>query len=205
VLAVIATLVAVSVLLPIAGTAAAVAILGALRAADLTSTWLGRRQSRPGRAAGAAAAVAFAPVAVLRSLLHLLAVLPLALLFAAGAGGVALLATPDPARAGGYAAGAFVACYGLGPGSGRSRKPLRKFFGAVTGTAPSAVVAFIGMTALALGTVAAAASLPPYVWPAIHLSHYLDNLPLVRGIRDLPKLFGQWRASVAPLTRWLGL
>jgi hypothetical protein len=205
VLAVVATAIAASILLPIAGTAAALALLVILRATDTTSTWLGRRRARPGRgAAGAAAAIAFAPVAVLRSLLNLVVKLPLALLFAATAAAVTLLATPDGSRAGGFAAGALVACYGLGPGSARCRRPLSKFFGAVTGTAPSTIVAFIGMTALAVGAVAAAISVPPYVWPAIHLSQYVDHLPLVRTLTSLPSEFDRWRVRVSPFTKWLG-
>jgi hypothetical protein len=195
----------VSILLPIAGTAAALALLVVLRATDLTSTWLTRRRARPGRAvAGVAAAIAFAPVAVLRSLLNLLVKLPLALLCAATAAAATLLATPDGSRAGAYAAGALVACYGLGPGSARCRRPLSKFFGAVTGGAPSTVVAFIGMTALAVGTVAAAISVPSYIWPAIHLSQYADHLPVVRTLTSLPSEFDRWRARLNPLTKWMG-
>jgi hypothetical protein len=199
------TLIAVSVLLPIAGTAAALILLVGLRSADLTSTWLTGRQSKGGRTVGAAAAIAFLPVAVLRSLLNLILKLPLALLFAAAAAAISLLAVPNATRAGGWAAGALVACYGLGPGSARCRKPLSKFFGAVTRSAPSAVVAFIGMTALAVGTVAAAISVPPYIWPVIHLSHYWDQIPLVRFLTGLPDEFAKWRVRLGPVTKWLGL
>jgi Protein kinase domain len=205
VLAVMATAIAVSILLPIAGTAAALALLVGLRTVDLTSSWLAGRRSRAGRTVGVAAAVAFVPVAVLRSLLNLILKLPLALLFAATAAAVSLLAVPNASRAGGYAAGALVACYGLGPGSARCRRPLSKFFGAVTGSAPSAVVAFIGMTALAVGTVAAAISVPPYIWPVIHLSHFVQHLPLVRTLTGLPSDFTQWRVRLGPVTKWLGL
>jgi Protein kinase domain len=205
VLAVMATAIAVSILLPIAGTAAALALLVGLRSADLTSSWRAGRRGRAGRPGGVAAAIAFVPVAVLRSLLNLIVKLPLALLFAATAAAISLLAAADATRAGGYAAGALVACYGLGPGSARCRRPLSKFFGAVTGSAPSAVVAFIGITALAVGTVAAAISVPPYVWPAIHLSQFVQHLPLVRTLTGLPNEFTRWRIRLGPITRWLGL
>src|SRR6202042_1702087 len=100
---------------------------------------------------------------------------PLALLFAAIAAAASLLATPSAIRAAGWAAGAAVAGYSIGPGAARGRRSGGKFFGAVTGSAPAAVVAFIGMTALAAGAVAAAISVLPYVWPAIHLSQYADH------------------------------
>jgi hypothetical protein len=205
VLAVMATVIAVSILLPIAGTAAALALLVGLRSADLTSSWLAGRRSRAGRTVGVAAAIAFVPAAVLRSLLNLIVKLPLALLFAATAAALSLLAVPDGTRAGGYAAGALVACYGLGPGSARCRRPLSKFFGAVTRTGPTAVVAFIGMTALAVGTVATALSVPPAIWPVIHLSQYVEHLPLVRTLTGLPGDFARWRVRLGPVTRWLGL
>ena len=205
VLAVMATVIAVSILLPIAGTAAALALLVGLRSTDLTSSWLAGRRSRAGRTVGVAAAIAFVPVAVLRSLLNLIVKLPLALLFAATAAALSLLAVPDGTRAGGYAAGALVACYGLGPGSARCRRPLSKFFGAVTRSGPTAVVAFIGMTALAVGTVATALSVPPVIWPVIHLSNYLEHLPLIKTLTGLPGDFARWRVRLGPVTRWLGL
>jgi Protein kinase domain len=204
VLAVMATVIAVSVLLPVAGTAAALVLVTGLRSADITSTWLGGRRSTSGRTAGVAAAVAFAPVAVLRSVLNLVVKLPLALLFAAIAAAATLLATPDPTRAGGYAAGALVATYSLGPGSARCRRPLSKFFGAVTRSGPSTFVASIGITALALATVAAAISIPPYIVPVIHLSSWFEHLPVIRTVMHLPSDFRLWRLRLSPLSRWLG-
>ncbi|MGH3273279.1 MAG: hypothetical protein ACRDNZ_03010, partial [Streptosporangiaceae bacterium] len=186
------------------GTAAALVLLTALRSADVTASWLARRRSPAGRMATAACAIAFTPVSVLRSLLYVLVTLPLALLFAAAAAAITLLATPAPAWAGGFAAGALVACYGLGPGSARSRRPLSKFFGAVTGTTPSTIVAFIGMTALAVAAVAAAISLPPYVWPVFHLTSHLANLPPVRDLTGLPRVFAHWRSVLHLVTGRLG-
>ena len=173
VLAVIATAIAVSVLLPVAGTVASLLGLVALRSADLTSTWLERRRSRQGRrAADPAAILTYLPFAVFRSLLRVVLVLPLALLFAAAAAAVTFVALPGHPlpQAGAYAAGALVACYGLGPGSSRCRRPLSKFFGAITDTPASAVVVFVGVAALAIGVLSAAFSLPPFFWPANHVS-----------------------------------
>jgi Protein kinase domain len=200
VLAVIATAVAAAVLLPVAGTAAALLGLVALRSADLTGSWLGRRRSRSGpRAADLPAILAYLPFAVLRSLLRLVLTLPLALLFAAAAAAVTFVALPGHPlpRAGAYAAGALVACYGLGPGSSRCRRPLSKFFGAITDSPASAVVVFIGMAALAAGVLAAAFSLPPFFWPVHHLRllPHVTLLPhrlLHPGQFNVVKLAKQW-------------
>jgi hypothetical protein len=200
VLAVIAAAVAGGVLLPVAGTVAALLGLMMLRSADLTSTWLGRRRSRQGRrAADPVAVLAFLPLAVLRSLIRLLLMLPLALLFAAAAAAITYVAAPGHplARAGSYAAGALVACYGLGPGSSRCRRPLSTFFGSVTRTTPSAIVAFVGITALAVGMLAAAFSLPPFFWPVSHVSLQL-HLPFLHGVTNV-------RLSLSRLARHYGI
>jgi len=184
----------------VAGTAAALLGLVALRSADLTGSWLGRRRSRSGnRAADLPAGLAYLPFAVLRSLLRLVLTLPLALLFAAAAAAVTFVALPGHPlpRAGAYAAGALVACYGLGPGSSRCRRPLSKFFGAITDSPVSAVVVFIGMAALAAGVLAAAFSLPPFFWPVNHLRllPHVTLLPhslLHPGQFSVVKLAKQW-------------
>jgi hypothetical protein len=205
VLAAIATAIAGSVLLPIAGTAVALLGLVALRSADLTNSWLSRRRSRQGHRAGDPAAIlAYLPFAVFRSLIRLMLMLPMALIFAAAAAAVTFVAVPGHPlpRAGAYAAGALVACYGLGPGSGRSRRPLSSFFGAVTQSPASAIVIFVGMTALAVGVMAAAFSLPPFFWPIHHLSLTPHNLPFVPGGR-LNLYHG--RISFTQLARQLGI
>jgi hypothetical protein len=202
VLAVVAAAIAGSVLLPVAGTFAALLGLLALRSADVTSSWLGRRRSRSGRRAGdPAAALAYFPFALLRSVLNMVLRLPLALLFAAVAAAVTYVVAPGHpvSRAGAYAAGALIACYALGPGSERSRRPLSKFFGAVTSTTPSAIVAFVGMTALAVGMLAAAFSLPAFFWPAGHVALHVHHLPGGSG------LLAQARHALAQLARRMGI
>ncbi|HEY1616379.1 MAG TPA: serine/threonine-protein kinase, partial [Streptosporangiaceae bacterium] len=114
VLAVVAALIALAVLLPVAGSIIALLVLTALRAADLTSTWRrrGARASGAGGAGGAGAAsastaagLAYYPVALLRSLIHLVLMLPLALLMAATAAALTFLSAPGHPipRAGAYA------------------------------------------------------------------------------------------------------
>ncbi len=178
VLATLAVLIAVSVLLPVAGTAAALAVLILLRAADLTMNWLSRRRSRQGaRPSDAISAAAFYPWAVCRSVLNFILRAPLAVLCAAVAAVLAMLAAGSAQlpRAAAYAAGTLVACYCLGPGSRSCRRPLGRFYGRVTRTPPAAILGSLGLAALAVGVVAAAATVAPGYWPAVHLGNQLQT------------------------------
>jgi uncharacterized protein YjbI with pentapeptide repeats len=203
VLAVIATAIAASVLLPIGGTVAVLVLLVALRSADLISTRLQRRRSRQGRrTADPVAVTAFLPLAIVRSLIRLLLMLPLALVFAGAAAAVTFVAVPGHplARAAANAAGGLVASYFLGPGSGGYRRPLSTFFGAVTGSTASAIVVFVGMAALAVGVLAAALSLPPFFWPAGHLSLQFHHVTVIHGVIVHPRL--SWTQLAKRLGLW---
>jgi hypothetical protein len=165
--------------------------LAALRAADLTGAKLTRRRSRQGpRAGDPVAALAYLPLAAIRSLLGMTLLLPLGLLVAAAAAAITFIAVPDHplGRAGAYAAGALVACCSLGPGSERSRRPLSSFFGAITRTGPSTTLVFVGVLALAAGVAAAALSLPPAYWPFTHLTDHLRHVSVfgwaIHGLRS---------------------
>jgi Protein kinase domain len=185
VLAVVVALVAVAVLLPVAGTVAVLLFLALLRSVDVSGSWLGRRRSRQGAsAADPIAFLAYLPFAALRSVLGVLLTLPLGLLVAAAAAAATYVVLPGHplARAGSYAAGALIACCALAPGSGRSRKPLSTFFGAITTTAPSAVLVSVGVIALGVAAAAAALSLPPAFWPVHHVGLSLTHLPFVSGL-----------------------
>ncbi len=87
----------------------------------------------------------------------------LALIVALRAGDVAQQRAP---RAVAAAAGTIVAFYGFGPGSARPRRQLNRLFAAVATTRAVQAVALAGITALALATLAAAASWPSLYWPA---------------------------------------
>ena len=81
VIATVAALVAVSVLLPLAGTIFALAVLVLLVATDVTTGWLGKRRSARGpRRSDPVAATVFYPWAVCRSALRFLLLSPLAML-----------------------------------------------------------------------------------------------------------------------------
>ncbi len=91
-LATMAALIALSVLLPVAGALVALIVLVLLRAADVTSRWLARRRSAQGpRRSDLVSMTAFYPWAVVRSVLSFLLLAPLALLCAVAAATAAVL------------------------------------------------------------------------------------------------------------------
>jgi Protein kinase domain len=195
VLATLAGLVAASILLPVAGAAVVLAVLVALRAADLTSSWLARRRRRQDRSDGGATAAAFFfPWAVCRSAVRFVLLAPLALLCAAGAATVAVLASGPSVlpRAGGWAAGALVACYCVGPGSAGCRRPISRFYGRVTASGFGAAAGFIAVAAVAIVAVTAAASLNPGYWPATQLGQQLQAVAVHHPLlSQLPGSLGQ--------------
>jgi hypothetical protein len=157
--------VGLSVVLPVVGALSALALILLLRAGELTHE---RRSVRGGRPRDRVLLVALSPWYLVRSALGCLLLAPFALVAAAVAGLVAIAISPGHhlPRAVAAAAGTLVAFYGFGPGSARPRRQLSRLFAAVaTGRAVQAV-ALAGMTALALATLAAAASWPSLYWPA---------------------------------------
>ncbi|HTA08427.1 MAG TPA: protein kinase [Streptosporangiaceae bacterium] len=206
VLATMAGFVAVSVLLPIAGAAAALAALVLLRAGDVTTRWLGRRRGRLGRRrSDAISATLFYPWAVCRSVASSLLIAPLALLCAVAAAVLSVLVIgPDQlSRAGADAAGALIACYCIGPGSAAARRPLSRFYGRVTRSVPAAVLGSIGAAAVAFAVIAAAATLAPGFWPASHLGNQLQSGQLLHP--GLGHLSGNVAGLGRRLLSWLGL
>jgi len=163
--------------------ATALAVLLSLRAADLSQRRLTRvRAARGARAFDPAATAALFPVMLARSVVVSVLLAPVALVAAGIAAGVTIVAVPlDPfPRAVAYAAGAVVACYGLGPGSGGSRRQLGKLFDAAGSSPGAAVMAIIGVSALAMAAIAAAASQLPIYWPLHHLGTPGDNFRALR-------------------------
>jgi len=204
VIATLAALVAVSILLPLAGAIIVLAVLILLRATDVTTGWLTKRRSARGpRRSDPAAATAFYPWAVCRSALRFLVISPLALLCGAGAAVLAVLALGSASlpRAGGYTAGAIVACYCLGPGSEACRRPLSRFYGAITRTPSAAVLGTVGVVAVATAVVVAAATLAPGYWPDAHLGSQLQTTTILHP--GLSHLTGNMAEIGRKLARWL--
>ena len=185
VIGVIAMLISVSILLPLAGTAAAVIALLALRAADHTGNRLAKRRSRQGRRRGDfVLAGAYFPVALCRSAVRFVLLSPLGLLSAGLVAAITIITVtlhPLPLAVG-YGAGTLVAFFGLGPGSSGCRKPLARFFGAAARTPARTVTAFIVVCVLAIAAIAAAGSQPPVYWPAGNLSMQLAHMPGLHGV-----------------------
>jgi hypothetical protein len=203
--ATVVALVCASVLLPLGGSALVLLLLIALRSADLTGHWSARRRDRQGRqAGGGAAAVAFFPWAVCRSVARFVLLAPLALLCAAAAAAVTVLVSGSSAlpAAGGWAAGAFIACYCLGPGSAACRRPLGQFYGRITRSGLGTAAGFIALATLAVVAVAAVASLAPGYWPDVHLAQQLQNAPVNHP------LLSHFPGSIAQVSRrlisWVG-
>jgi hypothetical protein len=159
-----------SVILPVAGSVTALTLIILLRAGELAAERAtARRSARGPRASDPVLTAAAFPWYLVRALLGSAVLLPFALAAAVIAGGVTILAVPGHPlpRAIGVAAGMFVAFYGLGPGSARPRRQLRRIFATCVSTRLVQAAVVIGMGALALATLAAAASWPSLYWPAM--------------------------------------
>jgi hypothetical protein len=169
-LAIMVALVALTVVLPVAGLLVSLTVITLLRAADRAQTKLAvRRSVRGPRASDLVVVLVTAPLTVARALLTEALMAPLAVIVGAAAYGLAVVVThsSNMPRAGAYAAAAVVAWYGLGPGSGRPRRQLNRMAGAVARTRTSAAAISLSVWALAVAAVLFASSQTPYYWPAV--------------------------------------
>jgi serine/threonine protein kinase len=178
--------VALSVLLPVAGTIIALAGITLLRAADMAQTALTERRSlRGARPSDLLLVTVTAPWTVVRAVLKTVFLAPLALLVAvpAAIASVILVRAGTLPAALSWGAGAAVAMYCLGPGSRAPRRQLRRMSTAVIRTRGVMLVACISTMALALAVVSSALSQPPLIWPATSstVPHLLPMLPSLGG------------------------
>jgi hypothetical protein len=178
--------VALSVLLPVAGTVLSLAVITLLRAADRAQHALTERRSRHGaRPSDIAIVIVTAPWTVVRAALTMVLLSPLAIIAAllAGTASVVFTRTGTLPGAGSWAAGAAIAVYCVGPGSGAPRRQLRRMSASVIRTRAALVVAFISCWALALAVVSSALSQPPLIWPATAstIPHLMPGLPSLGG------------------------
>ena len=178
VLALAVMAVALSVVLPVAGTALVLAVITLLRAADRAQSGLAvRRSVRGARPSDILVVIVTAPWTVARALVTTVLLLPLALPVAAAAAALSVLLVQADSlpKAGGWAAGAAVALFCFGPGSRRPRRQLRRMTGGMLRGRAAMTVAIISSWALAAATVSSALSQPPLIWPAT--SWMLPQLP----------------------------
>jgi protein kinase-like protein len=196
----VVVLASVSVILPVAGTFAALLLFAVLRTAGLVQRrTTARRAARGARAMDPVVTVVSLPWFFLRSFFALLLLAPLAVAAAALAAGVTVAVAPAdwPYRALAYAAGVLVLFYGLGPGSRVPRSQLRRFFGGFARNPASRIVVVLGVTALALGAFTAAVSSPSVFWPTVvpgNVIHFgVTHLWPFRSLAYLAHLSGPHR------------
>jgi Protein kinase domain len=174
----IAAAVAAAVVFPVAGTAAALVVLIALRAGGRIAGRVSRWRSRRGaRASDPALALFMFPSSLAGAALRLLLLAPMALAVGAVVAVITITAVPHqpvPAACA-YGAGALVAFYFLGPGSGGSRRPMRKFFDAVAFTPVTAGIAFCAAAVVLAGAIVVASSHPPFFWPKGDLPVWIQH------------------------------
>jgi hypothetical protein len=177
--------VAGSVLFPVVGTIVATVMIVLLRAADRLHGGLTTRRSERGtRVSDVPVMLVTAPWALFRALVSSLLLAPLALACGAAAAALTIIAAHgNPYQtAGAYGAGAFVAFYAFGLGSGKPRRQLGRIFGAVARKRLPAALTVIGFAVLAVGMTSAAVTGPHDVWPLSPgmgwhgLSHLADRV-----------------------------
>jgi serine/threonine protein kinase len=192
--------IALSVLLPVAGTVFVLAVITLLRAADMAQASLTRRRSRRGAApSDILVVIVTAPWTVARALLKTTLLVPLALLVAVPAAIAAVVF----ARAGtlplalSWAAGAAVAWYCVGTGSQAPRRQLRRMSAAVIPTRAAMVVACVSAMALALAVVTMDISQPPLIWPATSstVPHMLPSLNMLPSLGSVLHSVQGWLLS----------
>jgi hypothetical protein len=186
---------ALTVVLPVAGLIASLALITLLRAADMAQHRLGIRRSERGpRPSDPLLVIVLAPLSVARALLTTALLVPFALMAGTAAWAATIVAThhANAPKAPAFAAAAVVVWYGIGPGSRRPRRQLRRLAGPLARTPMSATVAAIATWALAAAAVTFAMSQPPYYWPAVapvfpHTA-VMPHLPMFPHLPMLPKL-----------------
>lgn len=179
--------VALSVLLPVAGTVLSLAVITLLRAVDRAQSALDDRRDlyHGARPSDIVMVILTAPWTVVRAALTTVFLAPVALIPALVAAGAAVVFARSGTLpgAGSWAAGAAIAIYCFGPGSGKPKRQLRRLSASVIHSRASLTVAFISCWALALAIVSSALSQPPLLWPATAstVPHLMPGLPSLGG------------------------
>jgi hypothetical protein len=191
---------ALTVVLPVAGLIVSLAVITVLRAADMAQHRLAVNRNG-GR--NALTLVLMTPFSLIRALFSTALLAPFGLV----AGGVAWAATivvthraTDP-KAVAFAAAAMVLCYGLGPGSGKPRRQLRRMAGSLARTPMSATAATIACWALAAAAITFAMGQTPDYWPAVLPALPHASLPHLPGLPRFPSLDSLVSSTAGWLTR----
>ena len=169
--------VALSVLLPVAGTVLALAVITLLRAADRAQSGLAERRSVRGpRPSDILVVIVTAPWTVVRALVTTVLLAPLALPWPRRPRRRRCCSCRPTAAGGGQLGGGrrgrvLLRRAGFAPPA----RQLRRMTGGVIRSRAALTVAFISSWALAAATVSSALSQPPLIWPAT--SWMLPQLP----------------------------
>jgi hypothetical protein len=176
VLATLVIAVSLAVILPVAGTLIALALLVLLRAGDLAHQGSDQR--------GPIMTAAAFPFFVVRSLISTVIVAPLALIVGVAVAGLTFAGMPaSPGlHALSYGAGALVAFFAYGPGSGKARRQLNRVCAAAVRSPGLQAVALFGMCALAIAAVGTAATAAAAFWPLGTPTGTLVHLPAFPGV-----------------------
>jgi serine/threonine protein kinase len=180
--------VAVSVMAPVAGTAIALTLFIVLRASATTGRLLARRAASPDRQAAPSVGTAFLlfPVSVVRAVLGIILLAPVALLGASVAVAATIIAVPvhPLPQALAFGAGAVIAIIGLGPGSAGSRSLLAGLYTWIARTPSQLAVTYIGVLSVCTwaGVTAWYQSPAAAYWPVIGLHAQLEHLPTLRTV-----------------------
>ncbi|HZC61410.1 MAG TPA: serine/threonine-protein kinase [Streptosporangiaceae bacterium] len=176
VLATLVIAVSLAVILPVAGTLIALALLVLLRAGDLAHQGSDQR--------GPIMTAAAFPFFVVRSLISTAIVAPLALIVGVAVAGLTFAGMPaSPGlHALSYGAGALVAFFAYGPGSGKARRQLNRVCAAAVRSPGLQAVALFGMCALAIAAVGTAATAAAAFWPLGTPTGTLVHLPAFPGV-----------------------
>src|ERR1700729_4128370 len=186
VLATLVIAVCLAIILPVAGTLIALALLVLLRAGDLAHRGSDQR--------GPVMTAAAFPFFVVRSLISTVVIAPLALIVGAAVAGLTFVGMPaSPGlHALSYGAGALVAFFAYGPGSGKARRQLNRVCAAAVRSPGLQAVALFGMCALAIAAVGTAVTAAAAFWPLGTPTSTLVHLPA------FPGLFGHLRPRRLP-------
>lgn len=178
---------AISVMAPIAGTAVGLLLFIALRALATTSRQLARRAAGGGSRTGLSfAALVLFPLSVLRALIGLLLLAPVALLGCCVTVAATIIAVPvhPLPQALAFGAGVLVTIVGLGPGSSGSRAVLADMYSTVARTRGLRAIAYVGVLSVCTwaGITAWNQSSAAAYWPVVGLHAQLEQLPTLRHI-----------------------
>jgi predicted Ser/Thr protein kinase len=197
---------AITVVLPVAGLILSLAVITLLRAADIAQNQVSnRREVRGPRPSDVLVVTLLSPFSVLRALLTMVLLAPFALACGVAAWAATMIVSQhvSNAHAPAFAAAAVVVCYGVGPGSRRPRRQLRRMMGPLARTRSSAMIAALATWAVAAAAVTFAFSQPPYFWPIVapNIPHtaVVPHLPMLPSLHSLVTSTAKWLTRHAHL------